>query len=222
MPSLNCGKLCLTTPFPEPDRGLPVPSLLRRRPGRRILRAPSRPGTRGHRGNAITASSVTTRSTGRNEVIGSVHFFDDLRGALGGVLHGHDDTLGAGHQIHGTAHARHHLVGDHPIGKMPLLIDLQAAEHREVEMTAADEAERHGAIECAGAGKCGDRAPAGVGQRGMRHAFLRRRAGADQSVLGLEEDVHALRHDSLRPASEFRCRDSPACPAKAPVRSGAR
>ena len=119
-------------------------------------------------------------------------FLHDLRCALGGVLHRHDDALGAGHQIHGAAHAGHHLVRDHPVGELSGLIDLQAAEHREVEMAAADEAERHGAVERAGAGQRGDRTAARVGQHGMRHAFLGRSAGADQPILGLEENMHAL------------------------------
>ena len=157
--------------------------------------------------NAITASSVTTRSTGRSRRDRQRAFLHDLRLALGGVLHRHDDPLGAGHQVHGAAHARHHLAGDHPVGEMPRLIDLQAAEHREVEMAAADQAERHGAVERAGAGQRGDRPAARVGQRRMRHAFLGRRAGADQPVLGLEEHLHACGHDSSRPASECRCRD---------------
>ena len=118
----------------------------------------------------------------------------DLRSALGRVLHGHDDTLGARYQIHGSAHARHHLPGDHPVGQSAGLIDLQATEHREVEMTAANEAERHGAVEGAGAGERRHRTAARVGQRGMRHPLLRRRAGADQTVLGLEENMQALRH----------------------------
>ena len=61
-------------------------------------------------------------------------------------------------------------------------------------MTAANEAERHRAVEGAGAGQRGDGTAAGVGQRRMRHALLGRRAGTDQPVLGLEEHVHALRH----------------------------
>jgi hypothetical protein len=48
---------------------------------------------------------------------------------------------------------------------------------------------------CLTGGLRGDRAAARVSQRGMRHAFLGRRAGADQPVLGLEEHMHSLRHE---------------------------
>src|SRR5262245_40313256 len=68
-------------------------------------------------------------------------FFHDFRLALGGVLHRDDEALGAGDEVHGAAHAGHHLVGDSPVGEPPGLVDLQAAEHREVEMATADEAE---------------------------------------------------------------------------------
>jgi hypothetical protein len=74
----------------------------------------------------------------------------------------------------------------------PFLIDLQAAEDREVEMAPADEAERHRAIERAGTGQRGHRTAARIGQRGMRHALFRRHAGPYQSILGLKEDMHAL------------------------------
>ena len=46
---------------------------------------------------------------------------DDLGLALRGVLHGHDDALCAGDQVHRAAHARHHLAGDHPVREMSLL-----------------------------------------------------------------------------------------------------
>jgi hypothetical protein len=58
-------------------------------------------------GKAITASSVTTRSTGAG--------LDDFRLSLGGVLHCHDHALGTGHEIHGTAHSGHHFPRDHPV-----------------------------------------------------------------------------------------------------------
>ena len=115
-------------------------------------------------GNAITAKSVTTRSTGRAEVRGSVHRLHDLRFSLGGVLHRDDDALCARDEIHGAAHAGHHLAWDHPVRQQPGLIHLKAAKDRQVDMAAANEAERHGAVESAGAGQGGDGFTAGIGQ----------------------------------------------------------
>src|SRR6478752_1655164 len=69
---------------------------------------------------------------------GQVALGYDLGLALGGVLHGDDDALGAAHQVHGPAHARHHLAWDHPIGEMAAGVDLQAAEHGDIDMAAAD------------------------------------------------------------------------------------
>ena len=118
-------------------------------------------------------------------------FGDDLGFALRGVLHGDDDPLGAADEIHGAAHSRHHLAGDRPVGEMASRVDLQAAEHGDVDMAAADQAERHRAVEGAGARQRADRPAAGIGQQRMRHALLRNRPGADQSVLGLKEHVEA-------------------------------
>ena len=75
---------------------------------------------------------------------------------------------------------------------MSLVIDLQTTKDREIEMSAPNEAERHRAIECARTRQCGNGTAAGVRQRGMRHAFFRRRAGADQPVLRLKENAHAV------------------------------
>ena len=95
----------------------------------------------------ITAMSVTTRSTGREEVSGRVHFCDDLGFPFRGVLHGDDDALGAAHQVHRAAHSRHHLAGDHPVGEVSCGVDLKAAEDGHVDMAAADQSERHRAVE---------------------------------------------------------------------------
>jgi len=46
------------------------------------------------------------------------------------MFHRDNDSLGTGHEIHSAAHARHHLAGNHPVGEVSLLIDLQPAEHR--------------------------------------------------------------------------------------------
>ena len=136
---------------------------------------------------------MTTKSTGRVDVIGSVHFFTIFGAPLAVCCIATMTRLAPVTKSMAPPMPGTILLGDHPVGQPSLLIDLQAAEHREVEMTAANEAERHGAVERAGAGQCRDRTAARVGQRGMRHAFFGRRAGADQSILGLEENMHAVR-----------------------------
>src|SRR3954466_7746953 len=67
-----------------------------------------------------------------------VALLDDLRFSLGRVLHGNDNPLGAADEIHSAAHARHHLARDHPVGEKAVSIDLEATEHGDVNMTAAD------------------------------------------------------------------------------------
>ena len=119
---------------------------------------------------------------------------DDLGFALRGVLHGDDHALGAADEVHGAAHARHHLAGDHPVGEMTAGIDLQAAKHGDVDMAAADQAERHRAVEGGRARQRTDRLAAGIGQQRMRHALFGDGTGADQPVLGLEEDVQPFGH----------------------------
>jgi len=57
---------------------------------------------------------------------------DDLRLALGGVLHRDDRPLRASHQVHRPAHSGQHLAGDHPIGRSSLGVDLKAAQHRHI------------------------------------------------------------------------------------------
>src|SRR6185437_9795091 len=73
-------------------------------------------------------------------------------------------------------------------------VDLQAAEHRNVDMAAADQGERHCAVEGRRPRKRADRSAARIGQQGMRHALLRNRPSADQTVLRLEEYVEFRRH----------------------------
>ena len=84
-------------------------------------------------------------------------------------------------------------AGDHPVGEIAALVDLEAAEHRHVEMSAADDAEAHGAVDRGGAGHRGDEAAARVGEVWIFHAFGRAGAKADHAVLGLEENVDVLR-----------------------------
>src|SRR5271169_1796784 len=61
-------------------------------------------------------------------------------------------------------------------------------------MAAADEAERHGAVESAGARQSRHWTATSIGQCRMRHAFLGGSASSDQSILGLEKDAYALGH----------------------------
>ena len=60
---------------------------------------------------------------------------------LGHVLHHHHDLLDARHEVHGAAHALHHLAGDHPVGEVAVLGHLHGAEDRQVDMAATDHAE---------------------------------------------------------------------------------
>ena len=131
----------------------------------------------------------------------------DLRAAFGGVLHGDDHALGAGHKVHGAAHAGNHLARDHPVREASALIDLQAAQDRQVEMTAADQTEGHRAVEGGGAGQGRDRLPAGIGEPRKRHARLRApaRCRSGRSRTGRRRGSLAAR--SSRPASGCRCRD---------------
>jgi hypothetical protein len=77
------------------------------------------------------------------------------------------------------------LPGIIQLASRPLLVYLQAAEHGHVEMAAADETERHGAVEGRRAGQGGNRPPAGIGEARLRHALLGDWAAADQPVLRL-------------------------------------
>ena len=63
------------------------------------------------------------------------------------MLHGDDHALCPAHEVHGAAHAWYHLAGDHPVGEVAGRIDLQAAKHGNVDMAAANQAERHRAVE---------------------------------------------------------------------------
>ena len=72
------------------------------------------------------------------------------------VLHCDDDVFGAGDQVHGATHALDHLARDHPVGQVAVLIDLQRAEHREIDVPAADHRERVGAVEIGAAGELRD------------------------------------------------------------------
>jgi hypothetical protein len=89
----------------------------------------------------------------------------------------------------GTIFAR-----DHPVREVTLGINLEATEHRHVDVATADQREGHRAVESACAGKGSDRPSARVRQRRMRHALFGHRPGADQTVFRLEENLDVGRH----------------------------
>jgi len=57
----------------------------------------------------MTAISLTSMSIRRADVSGSVQESNNLRPALGGVLHGGDDALRTCDEVHRTTHPRHHF-----------------------------------------------------------------------------------------------------------------
>src|SRR5207253_3218245 len=57
---------------------------------------------------------------------------------LGAVLHDDAHFLHAGDEVHGSAHAFHHLAGDHPVGEVTVLGDLHRTEQSKVYMPATD------------------------------------------------------------------------------------
>jgi hypothetical protein len=59
-------------------------------------------------------------------------------------------------------------------------------------MTAADQAERHCAIEDGCTRQRADRFAAGIGQQRMRHALLGDGPAAHQSILGLKEHLQSF------------------------------
>src|SRR5208337_2920971 len=80
-------------------------------------------------------------------------FFEDFGLVVaGGMLHGDEDALGAGNEVHGAAHAFEHFAGDSPVGEGSLFVDLQRAEDGEVDMSAANHGEGIGGREIDGAG----------------------------------------------------------------------
>ena len=157
-------------------------------------------------GKPITASSVTTRSTGRTEVSGSEHcltIFDWPFAVccMATITRFAPETRSIAPPMPGTI-----LPGDHPVGEMARAVDLQGAEHRHVEVPAADQAERHRAVERAGAGQRADRPSARVGQQRMVPCLppAARRCRSGRSPTGSTRAFRPAR--SSRPASGCRCR----------------
>ena len=119
---------------------------------------------------------------------------DDLRVTFGGMRHRHDDPLGAGNQVHGPTHAGNHLAGDHPVRQVPEFVHLQAAQHGDGKVSAADQPEGNAAIERTGARIGPHQRAAGVCHELGFQPVFRRRRHADQSMLRLEKYLHAWRN----------------------------
>ena len=71
------------------------------------------------------------------------------------VLHRDDHAPDARDEIHGAAHPFHHLARNHPVGEIPCLVHLQRAQHREVDVSAADHRKRIGTVEIRAARRLG-------------------------------------------------------------------
>ena len=171
-------------------------------PGARSFR--TRPSAVG----SITARSVTTRLTAPHRGQRQRALLEDLRLALGRMDHGDDHALGAGHQIHGAAHAGNHLARNHPVGEHAALVDLQAAEHGDVDVAAADQAEREGAVKGAGAGDGADEAAARVSQDTRPPDRVREAWSMPISPFSdLKEHQDAGAEGIWRPGWASRCRD---------------
>jgi hypothetical protein len=109
------------------------------------------------------------------------------------VLHHDHDLLDAGHEVHGAAHALHHLAGDHPVGEVAILRDLHRAEDRQIDVAAADHRERVGGGEIARRRQLGDRLLAGIDEVRVLLALVGKGAHAEHPVLALELHAHAGR-----------------------------
>src|SRR5260370_451772 len=110
----------------------------------------------------------------------------------GGVLHGDEDALGAGDQVHGAAHAFKHFSGNGPVGEIALFVDLQCAKDGEVDVAAANHAKGIGGGKITGAGKLGDGFLPCLDEIGIDFGFQRIRANAEHAVLRLQDDFDSL------------------------------
>src|ERR1051325_3118719 len=111
---------------------------------------------------------------------------------LGRVRHDHYDLLDARDQVHGAAHALHHLAGDHPVCEVAVLGHLHGAEQRDVDVAAADHREAVGRGEEARGWKLGDGLLAGVDEVGIFFALVGERPEAKHAVLALQLHAHAF------------------------------
>src|ERR1039458_6598213 len=111
------------------------------------------------------------------------------------VLHRDDDAPRGRDEIHRPAHALHELSGDHPVRDRPFGVDLHRTQDAEVDMAAADHREGVRRREERGAGNDRDGFLSGVDEVGIDLTFRGVRPPAENAVLGLEDDLHALRDE---------------------------
>ena len=110
------------------------------------------------------------------------------------VLHGHDDVLGRGNEVHRAPHAFHHFARNLPVGDVPVGGDFHRAQHRQLHVAATDHGERGGAVEEDRPGPGRDGLLAGVDQVGVFVALLREGPHAEDAVFTLEFHLHAGRN----------------------------
>lgn len=84
------------------------------------------------------------------------------------------------------------MAGDHPIRQMPFFIDLKRAQHRQIEMPAADQPKGKGRVDGRRPRHERHEPPACVGQVAVGHALWRAMAHADGAVFGLKEHAHVF------------------------------
>ena len=107
------------------------------------------------------------------------------------MFHQHNHALDAGDQIHGAAHALHHLARDHPIGEVAIFGHLQGAQDGKVNMPAADHAEGLRGIEEGTGRQLRNRLLAGIDQIGIFFAFIGEGAKAQHAVFALQLHIKA-------------------------------
>ena len=194
------------------------PQRSRRRILRGAFRKVARPSSK-----AITASSVTSKSTGRTDVIGSEHVFTIFGLPLAVCCMATITRLAPRHEIHRAAHARapscrgssswRGARPDRPAGRRAPSGRRWPPRIRPNDIALSN-------VLAPGSAVTG-RPPASVSSR-VRHAFFGRRAGADQSVLGLEKDVHPagtiVRDQRRDPDAEIDQHAGAQFPRDAPVR----
>ena len=106
--------------------------------------------------------------------------------------HGHDDVLGAGDEVHRTAHALDHFARDLPVGDVPVLGHLHGAEHRELDVLAANHGKRRGAVKVDRARHGRDGLLSGVDEVGVFVSFQREGAHSEDAVFGLKLHLHPI------------------------------
>src|SRR5580698_556085 len=123
------------------------------------------------------------------------------------MLHDDDDFLDAADQVHGAAHALDQLAGDHPVGHIAVLSHLHGAHDGEVDMAAADHAERIRRVEIARGRQLGDGLLAGIDEIGIFVALVGERAEAEHAVLRLQLHAHpgrdVVRHQGRNTDAEI-------------------